>query len=56
MEVAFRQSLMISHGGFAIFLARPVSLVFLLGTLMFLLMPLIKGALRSFSRRATAKA
>jgi len=40
LEVAFRQSLMISHGDFGIFFGRPVSLVFLLATLGFLLMPL----------------
>jgi putative tricarboxylic transport membrane protein len=56
MEVAFRQSLMISHGGFAIFLTRPVSLTFLLATLGFLLLPLLKAAAQSLSRRATAKA
>ena len=40
LEVAFRQSLMISHGSFGIFVARPVSLLFLLATLGFLLLPL----------------
>jgi len=30
LEVAFRQSLMISHGDFGIFTDRPVSLIFLL--------------------------
>ncbi len=52
LEVAFRQSLMISHGDFAIFLARPVSLVFLLATLGFLLLPLVKRGVRFFTRRA----
>ncbi|HSB78980.1 MAG TPA: tripartite tricarboxylate transporter permease [Candidatus Methylomirabilis sp.] len=54
MEVAFRQSLMISHGDFAVFLARPISLVFLLATLGFLLMPLLKRGVRSVTRKATA--
>ncbi|HSB73481.1 MAG TPA: tripartite tricarboxylate transporter permease [Candidatus Methylomirabilis sp.] len=54
MEVAFRQSLMISHGDFAIFLARPVSLGFLLATLGFLLLPLLKRGVQSFTRRAPA--
>jgi putative tricarboxylic transport membrane protein len=47
LEVAFRQSLMISHGGFVIFLERPISLVFLVVTLGFLLVPLVKWAWRS---------
>ena len=54
MEVAFRQSLMISHGAFAIFLARPVSLIFLLATLGFLLLPLLRRGVRSFTRKAPA--
>jgi putative tricarboxylic transport membrane protein len=55
LEVAFRQSLMISHGGFGIFVERPVSLVFLLATLGFLLLPLFRYAVRSVGRRrATA--
>jgi putative tricarboxylic transport membrane protein len=49
LEVAFRQSLMISHGDFAIFMDRPVSLVFLLATLGFLLLPLLKRAGRSLT-------
>ena len=40
LEVAFRQSLMISHGNFEIFINRPVSLMFLLATILFLLMPI----------------
>jgi putative tricarboxylic transport membrane protein len=52
LEVAFRQSLMISHGDFAIFIDRPLSLAFLLGALGFLLVPLVKGAARSTQRRA----
>lgn len=42
LEVAFRQSLMISHGSFDIFVNRPISLAFLAATLLFLLIPLIK--------------
>jgi putative tricarboxylic transport membrane protein len=41
LEVAFRQSLMISHGDFGIFIHRSVSLVFLLATVLFLIGPLI---------------
>ncbi|MFA5026597.1 MAG: tripartite tricarboxylate transporter permease [Candidatus Methylomirabilota bacterium] len=47
LEVAFRQSLMISHGSFGIFLGRPVSLVFLLATLGFLLVPLAMRLVRT---------
>jgi putative tricarboxylic transport membrane protein len=43
LEVAFRQSLMISHGDFGIFVDRPVSLAFLLATLAFLLLPLARA-------------
>lgn len=39
MEVAFRQSLMLSHGGFGVFVERPFSLAFLVVTLLFLLVP-----------------
>ena len=46
LEAAFRQSLMISHGDFSTFVDRPVSLVFLLGTLIFLAAPLLKPAWR----------
>lgn len=42
LEVAFRQSVMISHGDLAIFVDRPVSLAFLLATAAFLLWPLLK--------------
>jgi putative tricarboxylic transport membrane protein len=42
LEAAFRQSLMISHGDFGMFVNRPVSLVFLLGALIFLSAPLLK--------------
>src|SRR5512136_1928750 len=41
LEVAFRQSLMISHGDFNLFVDRPISMVFLAATGLFLLIPLI---------------
>ncbi len=41
LEVAFRQSLMISHGDFGVFLARPVSMIFLICTAIALAVPLI---------------
>lgn len=44
LEVAFRQSLMISHGEFGIFFNRPISLFFLVATFLFLSMPLLKIA------------
>jgi putative tricarboxylic transport membrane protein len=47
LEVAFRQSLMISHGDFGIFVERSVSLIFLLATLGFLLLPLFMRMVRS---------
>jgi putative tricarboxylic transport membrane protein len=46
LEVAFRQSLMISHGNFGIFVDRPVSLVFILATILFLIVPIIRLAFR----------
>ncbi len=46
LEVAFRQSLMISHGDFGIFINRPVSMVFLLATAIFLVIPLIRIILK----------
>ena len=39
MEVAFRQSLMLSHGAFGVCVERPFSLAFLVVTLLFLLVP-----------------
>ncbi len=47
LEVAFRQSLMISHGSFEIFVTRPISFAFLAATLLFLLIPFM----RAFHRR-----
>lgn len=46
LEVAFRQSLMISHGDFGIFIQRPVSMVFLLATVAFLGVPLLRFGFR----------
>lgn len=42
MENSFRQSLILSHGSFGIFFHRPISLIFLLATFFFLLIPLIQ--------------
>ena len=42
LEIAFRQSLMISHGDFGIFINRPISMVFLLATILFLIIPVIR--------------
>jgi putative tricarboxylic transport membrane protein len=51
LEVAFRQSLMLSHGGFGTFVERPVSLVFLLATLIFLCIPAFQWVIRKWIRR-----
>jgi putative tricarboxylic transport membrane protein len=56
MEVAFRQSLMISHGDFGVFLRRPISLIFLLATLMFLLIPVLRAVFKPSRRRAVSEA
>jgi putative tricarboxylic transport membrane protein len=56
MEVAFRQSLLISHGDFSVFLTRPISLTFILVTILFLLFPifrLIYKRLRKGDRKET---
>jgi putative tricarboxylic transport membrane protein len=42
LEIAFRQSLMISHGDFGVFVNRPISMVFLLATAIFLIFPAIR--------------
>jgi len=47
LEVAFRQSLMISHGDFRVFLDRPISMGFLLATLLFLLIPVFRIIVKS---------
>lgn len=56
LEVAFRQSLMISHGDFAIFVTRPVSVVLLLATAVFLVLPLLKLGFRALRGRRAAGA
>ena len=53
MEVAFRQSLIISHGDFSTFLTRPISLMFIIGTLLFLLFPVFRLIVKK-SRRGGA--
>ena len=53
LEIAFRQSLMISHGDFAVFVTRPVSMVFLLGTTIFLLMPILGLIMKSLRKVRT---
>jgi putative tricarboxylic transport membrane protein len=55
LEVAFRQSVMISHGDFGIFVERPVSLALLLATLGFLLFPLYKFVRRARHRTQPAE-
>jgi len=42
LEVAFRQSLMISHGNFEVFINRPISIIFLLATVIFLVFPAVR--------------
>ncbi len=46
LEVAFRQSLMISHGSFDLFVSRPISLGFLVATGIFLVYPTLRMAAR----------
>ncbi|MDI6726098.1 MAG: tripartite tricarboxylate transporter permease [Smithellaceae bacterium] len=53
LEVAFRQSLMISHGNFEIFFHRPISLVFLLTAALFLLIPIFKPLIKSVKKGGT---
>jgi putative tricarboxylic transport membrane protein len=50
LEMAFRQSLMISHGDFRVFLDRPISIGFFLATLLFLSAPIIRIVLRSMGK------
>ncbi|MBP1768808.1 MAG: transporter, partial [Candidatus Aminicenantes bacterium] len=52
MEVAFRQSLMLSHGNFGVFFSRPVSLAFLLATFVFLLLPTLRFLVRWIGGRS----
>jgi len=51
MEVAFRQSLMLSHGDFGVFVERPFSLAFLVVTLLFLLVPAFRFITGRVSRK-----
>jgi putative tricarboxylic transport membrane protein len=51
LEVAFRQSLMIAHGDFAIFISRPISMAFLMATLIFLLSPLFTAFWTTVKRK-----
>jgi len=51
LETAMRQSLIISHGSFSIFIQKPISLVSLLITLSFLVFPLIPFLKRSFAKK-----
>ncbi len=55
LEVAFRQSLMISHGNFQIFLERPIALGFLLATGFFLSYPAMRGIIRLARERGRKK-
>jgi putative tricarboxylic transport membrane protein len=50
LEIAFRQSLMISHGDFGVFTNRPISMVFLLGTLVFLLIPVFRILVKTLKK------
>ena len=50
LEVAFRQSLMISHGDFGVFTNRPISMVFLLATVIFLLIPVFRVLVKSLKK------
>lgn len=50
LEVAFRQSLMLSHGSFWTFVERPFSLVFLLATLIFLCVPAVQFMLKKLGK------
>ena len=46
LEVAFRQSLMISHGNFGIFVDKPISFTFLVAALLFLCLPAFQFVIR----------
>jgi len=50
LEVAFRQSLMISHGDFGVFINRPVSMVFLLATGIFFIIPGIRAIVKKIKK------
>lgn len=55
LEVAFRQSLMISHGDFGIFVDRPISMAFLVATLLFLLNPLFRIIVKSTRKGGSSR-
>ncbi len=55
MEVAFRQSLMISHGDFSTFADRPISLAFLLATALFLVIPIFRLGLKRLGKGGSSK-
>jgi putative tricarboxylic transport membrane protein len=55
LEVAFRQSLMISHGNFGIFVDRPISLGFLAATGLFLLIPLFRIIKKSAKKGGSSR-
>jgi TctA family transporter len=55
MEVAFRQSLMISHGDFSTFTDRPISLAFLLATALFLNIPIFRLGLKRLGKGGSSK-
>jgi putative tricarboxylic transport membrane protein len=55
MEMAFRQSLMISHGDFRIFTDRPISLAFLLTTAIFLIIPILRLGLKRLGKGGSSK-
>jgi putative tricarboxylic transport membrane protein len=55
MEVAFRQSLMISHGDFSTFTDRPISLAFLLATAVFLIIPVLQLSIKRLGKGGTSK-
>jgi len=46
LEIAFRQSVIISHGDFSVFLSRPISLFFLAGAGVALFLPLLRALFR----------
>ncbi len=51
LEVAFRQTLMISQGDFGMFFSRPISAFFLAATMLFLCFPLFRAAVRQWKVR-----
>lgn len=50
LEMAFRQSQRISHGDFGIFVLRPISMIFLLSTGLFLMIPVFRRVLKSIRK------